>query len=533
MTRTRKRRLTDPRRLPRSRDRGEAGELRYALTAERMRRAELDALALTGPTLADLMERAAEAVVAEVLSMAPSGRVVILAGRGNNGGDGWSAARLLRQAGRDVQVFAPAGLPSSSPAGEAAERAIADGVCWMDRVPDAASSDLQDAALLVDAIFGFGLVDAPRHPLDAAIGAIRDSGRPTLSVDVPSGVDSDTGRIPGEAVYADVTVTFTALKPGLLMFPGAATAGEIRLADIGVPPQFLGAEGDLELPEDADYAALIPLPALDAHKNSRGRVLVVGGSGAFPGAAVLAAAGAQRSGAGYVTLAVPESVAAIANAALHSAVVVPLPENPSHTLASKAADTVMDLAAEHDAVVLGPGLTLAHGAVLAARTLVARAEAPLVVDADALNALVDAVGLLASRRSETVITPHPGELGRLLGVSASQVQDDRLSYAERLAEGSVTCVLKGARTVVAGAGRRLVDRAGTVALAHAGTGDVLAGVTGTLLAQGLSGFDAAALAVYLHGWAGRLAGESGSELAVTAEDVVAHLPGSLRRLSGR
>lgn len=285
--------------------------------------------------------------------------------------------------------------------------------------------------------------------------------------------------------------------------------------------------------EDADYAALVSLPEPDTHKNRRGRVLVVAGSGAFPGAAALAAMGAQRAGAGYVTLAAPDSAARVANALLPSVVVSPLPENPSRTLASKAAEAVLSLAAEHDAVVVGPGLTLAHGSVLVARTVVARAEAPLVLDADALNALVDAIGLLGAREGTAVLTPHPGELARLLGVQTADVQRDRLSYGMRLAEGAITCLLKGARTVIAGDGRRVVDTAGTPALAHAGTGDVLAGAVGTLLAQGLPGLEAGALAAHLHGWAGRLAAEEGSELAVTAEDVAAFLPGALRRLVGR
>lgn len=506
--------------------------MRYALSSARMSRAEERTVTSAGAAFASLMERAGGEIAHHALSLDSAGIVVVLVGRGNNGGDGCVAARRLHGAGRQVTLVAPAGTPVSSPAADAAEAAIGAGVPWRDGV-EGLPELLQDASLVVDALLGFGASGAVREPLVSAIRAMNAASCPVLSVDIPSGVDSDTGVVLGDAVRADCTITFSAAKPGLLLQPGASLAGEVRVSDIGVPRSLLGDVGDLEVWDEADYSARVRLPEPDSHKNSRGRVLVVAGSGAYPGAAALVAMGAQRAGAGFVTLAAPEAAAAVANAILPSVVVVPLPENPSHTLASKAADAVMDLAAEHDSVVIGPGLTLAHGAVLVSRTIVTHVGRPLVVDADALNALVDATGLLGGRTDRTVITPHPGELARLLGLGTKEIQGDRLSYGAKLARGNVTCVLKGAATVISGAGRQVIDTVGTPALAHAGTGDVLAGVIGTLLAQGADGLDAAALGAYLHGSAGRLAAEAGSELSVIAEDVAAFLPAALRQLVGR
>jgi NAD(P)H-hydrate epimerase len=235
-------------------------------------------------------------------------------------------------------------------------------------------------------------------------------------------------------------------------------------------------------------------------------------------------------GAGYVTLAVPESATAAARCHLASAVVVGMPENPSRTFASKDAERLLDLARDYDAVVLGPGLTVSRGAVVVARTLVSRLPVPLVVDADALNALVDATSLLAERQAPTLITPHPGEAGRMLCVSTDDVQANRIASARRLAMGRTVCVLKGAGTLIADASRCVVNTSGSAALATAGTGDVLAGMLGTLLAQGLAPLEAGALGAHLHGRAGEAAAEVLTPLCVRAEDVCEHVPDAVAEL---
>ena len=237
-------------------------------------------------------------------------------------------------------------------------------------------------------------------------------------------------------------------------------------------------------------------------------------------------------GAGYVTLAIPASAAAIAQSHLVSGVVVGMPENPGHTFASRDADRILDQAPEYDAVVLGPGLTVARGAVTVARTLVSSLTCPLVIDADGLNALVDATDLLASRTAPTVITPHPGELGRLLCTSATEVQENRIESVAALAGSNVACVLKGAGTLIATGGRTVINTSGGPELATAGTGDVLAGMIGTLLANGLPPLEAGALGAFLHGRAGEAAAELLTPICVNAEDVPDQIPAAVAELLG-
>ena len=384
--------------------------------------------------------------------------------------------------------------------------------------------DLTDAAVVVDAMLGTGASGPLRPPLDEWAEALNRSGAYVVAVDLPSGVDTDTGAVVGVAVRADCTVTFTALKRGLVLYPGAGFAGDLVVADIGIDSALADVSDAVEVWSVDDYAALLPRPRIDAHKNDRGRVLVVAGSSAYPGAAVLAARGAQRAGAGYVTLAVPDAVVSTAQAHLLSIPVVGLPQGRGHAFSSAALDKALQLARDYDAVVLGPGLTLADGAVVTARGLVAKLELPLVIDADGLNALVDAHELIEQRLAPTVLTPHPGELARLLGTTSAKVQADRVAASGSLAGRNTTVVLKGAGTVISGAARKIVNASGTPALATAGSGDVLSGIIGTYLAQGLSPLEAGTLGAYVHGRAGEAAASALTPLCVTAEDIPEYLP---------
>ena len=502
------------------------------LTAEQSRAVEQRAVAEQGIELASLMRVAGAAVAEQVAARVPDGEVVVLAGPGNNGGDGWVAAHDLHASGRAVRVLTtcePHGL--SGIAAEAAHGAIAAGVHW--RAPDGPieAADLADARGIVDALLGIGGSGALRAPLDSWARAVNASGAYVVAVDAPTGIDADTGAIPGDAIEADCTVTFTAPKRGLVIYPAAALAGEVVVADVGVERRFAADVIDApELWDEAEYAALLPLPLADTHKNARGRVLVIAGSGAYPGAAVLAARGAMRSGAGYVTLAVPEGIVNVAQSHLLAAPVVGLPQGRSHAFSSAAADKALALSRDFDAVVLGPGLSQADGAATTARALVTRLKLPLVIDADALNALVDAAELIEQRSAPTVLTPHPGELGRLLGMTAAEVNADRVSSSAKLAGPRRAVVLKGAGTVISIEGRQIVNVSGTPALATAGTGDVLSGVIGALLAQRLEPLQAAALGVYLHGRAGEAAAADLTPMCVTAEDVPEYLPAAVAEL---
>ena len=501
-----------------------------ALSAEQTRTVEEAAVAM-GADLAGLMRAAGAAVAAEVMAAAPEGDVVVLAGHGNNGGDGWVAARDLHAAGRGVRVLSLA-RPGSlrGIAGEAARDAIAAGVEWCEAGDGSRAQELSSAAVVVDAMLGTGSAGPLRAPIGAWAEAVNRCGAFVVAIDLPTGVDADTGAVDGVAVDADCTVTFTALKRGLVLYPGAGFGGDIVIADIGIDPALADVAGAVEVWSADEYAELLPRPKLDAHKNDRGRVLVIAGSAAYPGAAVLAARGAQRAGAGYVALAVPASVVSIAQAHLLSIPVVGLPQGRGHAFSSAALDKALQLARDYDAVVLGPGLTLADGAVVTARGLVAKLESPLVIDADGLNALVDAHEILTHRTAPTVLTPHLGELARLLGITAEKVQSDRVAASAALAAGNTTVVLKGAGTVISGDARQIVNDSGSPALATAGSGDVLSGIVGAYLAQGLSPLEAGALGAYVHGRAGEAAASALTPVCVTAEDIPDYLPVAVAEL---
>ncbi len=504
-----------------------------ALTAEQSRIAEERAIASGRTTLLELMCAAGERLAAQIALAVPHGRVAVLCGPGNNGGDGWVAAQVLHASGRDVFVHSmidPARLPA--PANEAARHATTAGVAWDVMAESPSASVFDGATVIVDALLGTGSAPPLRGVLPAWCRSANASGAFIVCADMPTGVDADTGRVDPDGIIGNRTVAFASLKRGHVIYPGADRAGRVVVVDIGLSPEEMVFPGAPEVWSDREYADLLPVPAADAHKNARGRVLVIAGSGRFPGAAVLAARGAMRAGAGYVTLAVPEPIVAIAQGHLLASPVVGLPASRSKAFSSVALNRAIDLAHDHDAVVLGPGITLADGAVTLTREIMKRYSGPLVVDADALNALVDASELIASRNGPTVLTPHPGELARLLDVECADVQADRVSSSATLSSESCAVVLKGAGTVVSGEGRCVVTTSGSVALATAGTGDVLAGMIGALLATGLSPLHAGSLAAHLHGRAGENAALERTPMCVTAEDVPECIPAAVRELLG-
>lgn len=509
--------------------------MQYAPGARGMRLAEAAAVERGDATIGGLMARAGAALADEVARVAPAGTIAVVTGKGMNGGDGWVAARLLAALGRDVRVLALA--PPDALAGEAAEAAasaLAAGVPWQPAGDASAmAGQLTGAAAIVDAVFGVGFSGVAREPFASAIVAIDDADAPVVSADVPSGVDADTGAVAGPAVHAAMTVTFSAPKPGLLFYPGAAYAGEVVIADMGMPRRDLDAVGGLEVWDLGDYRACLPLPSPDAHKGQRGSVLLVAGSRLYAGSAVLAAAGAMRMGAGYVFAAVPAPVVPVMQAALPHVIAVALDETAEGTLAASSVERILRLSGEVDSVVLGPGLTTHAEAADVIRRLVEVLPGPLVLDADGLNAFAETgPGPIMARSAQTVITPHPGELARLLGISATEVQADRVAAASRVVGCNLACVLKGARTVVASASRSAVTLAGNAGMATAGSGDVLAGMIGTLLAQGLDPFEAGALGAFVHARAGDLAAAELTEICLTAKDLPAYVPAAVKEILG-
>ncbi|MBU1671620.1 MAG: NAD(P)H-hydrate dehydratase [Actinobacteria bacterium] len=498
--------------------------------------AAIDRAAMEGEGIPglELMERAGEAVARaarEMLIESGGRRVAIWCGKGNNGGDGLVVGRLLSGA-YEVSIYMAAGPDEL--AGDARvnlERLEVHGlpVRWTGSVDGVrAFSDEGPFDLVVDALFGTGFAGRPSGLYAEAIEAMNASGRPVLAVDVPSGVDGTTGAVAGPAVKAARTVTFAALKAGLVQFPGAGYAGEVEVADIGIPESLLDSVPDsrMHLIGEEEAAALLPVRAPDAHKWQCGSVLVVGGSPGMTGAAALAANSALRSGAGLVVCAVPEGVHDILEVKTTEVMTMPLQQTSSRTLAEAACGRVVELARRFDVVALGPGLSTDEETGSAVRRLVAELDRPLVLDADGLNAVAERPSLLAERSAPLVVTPHPGEMARLLSIETADVQGDRIGHATRSAvEWGAVVVLKGARTVVAGpSGDVGINSTGNAGMASAGMGDVLTGCIASLMSQGLEPFDAAVAGAYFHGMAADLAANMDGMIGMTAGDVARHLP---------
>jgi hydroxyethylthiazole kinase-like uncharacterized protein yjeF len=485
---------------------------------QRMRATDAWAIEERGIPGLELMERAGQGLADAVTAMAPDGPVGVVCGKGNNGGDGYVAARLLRDAGLQVRTLAVA--PIDELRGDARANA--------ERVEDIETFDaarLDGCAVAIDALLGTGFSGTPHGAVAEAIGALNSAGLPVVAADVPSGVDAATGVVEGEAVRAAVTATFAAAKPGLWIDPGKAHAGDVRVIDIGIPSGAPVDEPDVGLMDDDLLLALLSSRAAGWTKFTSGHVLVAGGSRGLTGAPCLSAEAAQRAGAGYVTACVPATLETIFELRLLEAMTRGLPdEDGAHTAAG--VDAVLELAARGGALVVGPGIGRSDGAFAFARDLVARAEVAVVLDADGLNAHAGDLRALAGRRTPTVLTPHEGELARLLDVDSDAVRARRLEHVRAAAAQSQAIVLlKGDDTLVAEPdGLVAVSPGATGALATAGTGDVLSGVIAAVLARGLDPFAATCAATRLHARAGiHAAGEKGVD-GVIARDVIEALP---------
>jgi ADP-dependent NAD(P)H-hydrate dehydratase / NAD(P)H-hydrate epimerase len=493
--------------------------------AEQQRAIDTWAIETQGVPGIALMERAGTGLTEMVMARAPVGRIVVVCGKGNNGGDGLVVARLLRDRGREVDVLLLA--PGAELRGDARanfERLLGT------PPPPAQPFDagrLAGAAAVVDAILGTGFSGEPREPARSAIDSINQAaaeGRVSvIACDVPSGVDASTGEVAGTAVRAAATGTFHAAKPGLWISPGKDHAGEVTVIDIGIPP---GApvRPTVGLIKE-DVVAGIPIRGRESTKFAAGAVLVCGGSTGLTGAPCLASEAAQRAGAGYVTALVPASLDYVFEQRLLEAMSVPLPDADG-ALQPAAADTVLERTERAGALVLGPGLGRAPETFELARTVAVGAGIPLLLDADGLNAHAGQPAALASRTAPTVITPHAGELGRLLDVDGEEIAAHRVACARRASEQTrAIVVLKGDDTIVASPdGLCAISRGGAPALATAGTGDVLSGVIGAYLSKRMDPFHAACAGVFVHARAGQLAAARLAAEGVIARDVIECLP---------
>ncbi len=494
-------------------------ELRPCLTAAEMRDLESRAIDELGMAGIVLMERAGVAAASELMARYPgTGAVTVLCGAGNNGGDGFVVARHLHAAGVDAEVFLTgAATRLTGDARTNFEIARRLGVPVHERVaPARLRRAVRRADVVVDALLGTGFSGKPRPGAAALIEAVAGASQgPVVALDVPSGVDSSTGAVEGAAVDADLTVTFHAPKIGLVVSPGSLHVGSVAVADIGIPPQVAG-ESAVGL-ASPDLLRDVPAKTASDSKYTVGSVLVVGGAPGFAGAPAMTAHAALRAGAGIVWVAAPQEVVAAVAGHRPEVIVRPLPDG-------------LELLERADALAVGPGMGREPEAMELARRLAVEHHGPVVVDADALFAFAGSLGSLARRRLPAVLTPHEGEMARLLGCESEWVRANRLEAVRRAAaEARAVVLLKGADTLVAEPGGSVaVVLVGTPGLATAGSGDVLTGAIAALLAKRMAPQQAAVCAALAHAAAGAAAAEARGPAGIIAGDVIDALPSAFR-----
>ena len=513
------------------------------LNSAQMREADRRTIDDIGISSLVLMENAGRQAVAAMETMysdLSERQVAVLCGRGNNGGDGFVVARTLVQRGVDVSVFligrvadvrgdARANLEILGRLGLTVVE-IADSQAW-----ELHFSEVSDCTLIVDAIFGTGLNAPVSGFIESIVADVNASGITVVAIDLPSGLSADSPKPIGPAIEAGLTVTLAAPKLPLVLPPAEIHAGDIVVADIGIPTEVLDAvDGPrVDLLTRTSMGELVASRSPDSHKGDYGRILIVAGSRGRTGAAHLSAVGALRSGAGLVTVATPASCQPVLSAMAPEYMTEALDESPDG-LDPEGVERVLEMA--RDVLAIGPGLGQAAATREFIRQVVDRATMPLVIDADGLNAFAGAPEKLAGREGrDVIITPHPGEMARLVGMSTDEVQASRLEIARNFARAHhVFVVLKGHRTLIATPDEKVfINPTGNPGMATGGTGDVLTGMIAAWLAQLLDPEAACKLGVYLHGLAGDLAEADESEVAMTSADVASHLGDAVLELTGR
>jgi NAD(P)H-hydrate epimerase len=514
------------------------------LNTEQMREADRRTIEDIGLPSVVLMENAGRQTVAAMeaaFDTLGSSRVAVLCGRGNNGGDGFVVARTLAQRGVESVVFLLGSVAEVQ--GDARTNLEVLGRIGMTVIEitnaqewELHFSEVSECDVVVDAILGTGFRGRLTGLFETVVADINELGVPIVSIDLPSGLSADSAELPGEVVDATMTVTLAAPKIPLIFPPADTHAGDLVIADIGIPGPLLDElEGQhLELMTRDRMRSILPARPAESHKGDFGRVLIVAGSLGKTGAAHLAALGALRSGAGLVTIATPRSCVATIASMGAEYMTVPLEETPSGTIDFAALDRVLDITA--DVIAVGPGLGQEPSTAAFVHGLVERAGVPIVLDADGINAFSGDPDRLTGRDGvDVVITPHPGEMARLINGTIEAVQHDRLGHAREFAAAhKVHVVLKGHRTIVAGPdGRSFVNLTGNPGMATGGTGDLLTGMIAAWFAQLLDAEAACKLSVYLHGAAGDLAEADEGQIALMATDIAARLGDAMLDLIGR
>jgi NAD(P)H-hydrate epimerase len=514
------------------------------LNTQQMREADrrtIDEIGIPAIVLMENAGRQAVAAMEAAFEDLPTSHVGVLCGRGNNGGDGFVVARTLVQRGVETSVFLLGGVADVR--GDARTNLEVLGRIGLTVVEITAAqewelhfSEISRCDVLVDAILGTGFHGQLSGLLETVVADVNGLGVPVVAIDLPTGVSADSAEVEGEAIEATMTVTLAAPKIPLVLPPADSHSGDLVIADIGIPlPLLDDVEGPyIELLTRERMRELVPARAADSHKGDFGRVLVIAGSLGRSGAAHLAAIGALRSGAGLVTIATPKSCLPIVAAMAPEYMTEGLEETAAGTIDYAALDRVLEFKA--DVIAVGPGLGQSPGTSAFVLGLVERAGVPLVIDADALNAFAgDPDRLIGRDGVDVVITPHPGEMARLLNTSVEAVQHDRLRHAtEFAAHHRVHVVLKGHRTIIAGPDNRaFINLTGNSGMATGGTGDLLTGMIAAWFGQLLDAEAACKLAVYLHGAAGDLAEADEGDVALVAGDIAARLGDAVMELTAR
>ncbi len=500
-----------------------------------MDRAAIESFGIPGMALMESAGRSVVGAMRTHFGELRGRQVSIFCGKGNNGGDGYVVARYLHKLDCRVKIFLHA--PPEQLSGDA--RANFDIVEKM-KLPIFRPGEWEHASacasadILVDALLGTGVRGALKGALAELVAHMNQAGAPIVAIDLPTGVETDTGRVAGEAIRATITITMGALKRGLCFYPGREHAGRIFVADIGFPPGVLSVSGARTCwvaPSEA--SALRPDRAPNIHKNACGQVVIVAGSVGKTGAAALSSEAVLRSGAGMAILAVPASLNPILEQMLVEVMTLPVAETPEQCFSSKAGAALEEYFDWADVMAIGPGLTTHPEVQKLVAWILQNYPKPLVIDADAINCLALQPDLLKRSSQEIVITPHPGELSRLIGARTSEIVAEPIETARKTAaDFGVVVVLKGAPTVVATPeGDVYINASGNPGMATAGMGDVLTGVIAGLMAQGLDAAAAAVLGVCVHGLAGDRAASTLGVYGMMAKDVLHELPNALDQLS--
>jgi NAD(P)H-hydrate epimerase len=541
------------------------------VTAQEMQQIDRVTIERYGIAGVILMERAGLAVASRINELffqktgdgekSAERKLIILCGGGNNGGDGLVAARILHDRGRDVEVYLavnPKDLKGDAKINYNAAKKFGVRVFPIKRFITlygrfikrpygrAYSHTPLHQILVIDALLGTGLNKDVRRPLSDVINKINELSLPVISIDIPSGISSDTGQIMGCAVKAKITVTFGLPKRGHYLYPGAEYSGKLYLEDIGFPEKLTASEKiKVNMPQKEDIISMFPERPKYSHKGTYGHVLLIAGSKGKTGAALMAAKACLRTGAGLVTIGIPESLVSSFQSRVIEEMVLPLADKGNGTLSFKSADAILGfLRKQANVLAIGPGLSADDEISELVCRLITNSNVPIVIDADGLNAIAGRTGVLRKCRAPVILTPHAGEMARLLqrsAVSSKQsekklrtiIEQDRIGTALSLSKQTGTyLVLKGVPSVIAAPdGNAFINQTGNPGMATAGTGDVLTGMISSFIAQRISPQNASILGVYLHGLAGDIVARKKGEHSLVASDLINILPWVLRHMA--